>query len=134
VLGLKVTVRDGALHVPGSGAVNLIAIPVGDALLPQPVLNHHGLTLPDNEHDRVRELNAELKARSEEFGLLKVMNPSSQHGSFSFYFQDRDTNWWEIETLEGGLDPWSRASLPDGDTRLLEAHRGASTIRDHGVA
>jgi catechol 2,3-dioxygenase-like lactoylglutathione lyase family enzyme len=133
VLGLEVSVRDGALHVPGHGAVNLIAVPVGDALLPQPVLNHHGLTLPDNEHERVRALNAELKTRSDEFGLLKVMNPSSQHGSYSFYFQDRDTNWWEIETLEGGLDPWSRACLPDGDKRLLAPDRGASTVRDYGV-
>jgi catechol 2,3-dioxygenase-like lactoylglutathione lyase family enzyme len=133
VLGLDVALRDGAIHYAGGAGVNLIAVPAAGDVLPQPVLNHHGLTLPENQHDAVRALQLDLKARSGDYGLTKVMGASSQHGSFSFYFQDRDTNWWEIETLEGGLDPWQRATLPDGDTRLLEAARGASTVRDHGA-
>jgi catechol 2,3-dioxygenase-like lactoylglutathione lyase family enzyme len=133
VLGLDVALRDGAIHYAGHGGVNLIAVPAAGDVLPQPVLNHHGLTLPENQHDAVRGLHAGLKASADEYGVLKVMGASSQHGSFSFYFQDRDTNWWELETLEGGLDPWQRATLPDGDTRLLEAARGASTIRTPGA-
>jgi catechol 2,3-dioxygenase-like lactoylglutathione lyase family enzyme len=143
VLGLDVAVRDGAIHFAGHqsdtlayaghAGVNLIAVPADGELLAQPVLNHHGLTLPEHQHDTVRELQANLKANAGDYGLLKVMGAASQHGSFSFYFQDRDTNWWEIETLEDGLDPWRRATLPDGDGRLLETTRGASTIRHPGL-
>jgi catechol 2,3-dioxygenase-like lactoylglutathione lyase family enzyme len=133
VLGLDVALRDGAIHYAGHGGVNLIAVPAAGDVLPQPVLNHHGLTLGEHQHDAVRALHTDLKAGADEYGVLKVMGASSQHGSFSFYFQDRDTNWWELETLEGGLDPWQRATLPDGDARLLEAARGASTIRTAGA-
>jgi catechol 2,3-dioxygenase-like lactoylglutathione lyase family enzyme len=133
VLGLEVELRDGAIHSPGKGGVNLIAVPAQGDVLPQPVLNHNGLTIAENQHETIRELQADLKSHSDEYGLLKVMGASSQHGSFSFYFQDRDTNWWELETLEGGLDPWQRATLPDGDTRLLEPDRGASSVRYPGA-
>jgi hypothetical protein len=125
--------RDGAVHYNGGAGVNLIVVPAEGEIALQPVLNHHGLTLPAQQHDSVRALHADLKARADEFGLRKVMGASSQHGSFSFYFQDRDSNWWELETLEGGLDPWQRATLPDGDSRLLEPERGASTVRTFGA-
>ena len=119
--------------IPVMAGVNLIAVPADGELLPQPVLNHHGLTLAAHRQDEIRRLNADFKANAAGYGLLKVMGASSQHGSFSFYFQDGDTNWWELETLEDELDPWRRASLPDGDARLLEASRGASTVRRPAV-
>ncbi len=131
VLGLEIVLRDGAIHYAADGGVNLIAVPASGNIQPQPVLNHHGLTLAEHQHDRIRELQHDLKSNSDEYGLLKIMGASSQHGSFSFYFQDRDTNWWELETLENGLDPWQRATLPDFDARLLEPQRGASTTRHH---
>jgi hypothetical protein len=36
------------------------------------------------------------------------MPATHQHGSYSFYMQDLDTNWWEIEVWEGHVDPWTR--------------------------
>jgi catechol-2,3-dioxygenase len=134
VLGLDVFLRDGAIHAPGHrGGVNLIAVPAAGEILPQPVLNHHGLTVPAQQEDVIRALHEELKVHAADYGIGKVMGASSQHGSFSFYFRDLDTNWWELETLEGGLDPWQRATLPDGDARLLDPERGASTVRRHGA-
>jgi catechol 2,3-dioxygenase-like lactoylglutathione lyase family enzyme len=128
-LGLEIVEKAGALHCAPPEGVKFVAVPAGAALLPQPVLNHHGLTLPPNASADVENIRALLVQNTERFGLHKILPVTRQHGSYSFYFQDRDTNWWEIETLEGGLDPWQRASLPDGDARLLDKKRGRSSLQ-----
>ena len=51
----------------------------------------------DQAHDRAKALKAEL-------GLGKVMKPRLQHGSYSFYLEDFDGNWWEIEHRPDGDD------------------------------
>jgi hypothetical protein len=30
------------------------------------------------------------------------MPPTTQHGAYSFYLEDRDSNWWEIQYVEEG--------------------------------
>jgi catechol 2,3-dioxygenase-like lactoylglutathione lyase family enzyme len=130
VLDLPVERIDGAIHSRArNGGVNLVTVPVQGELLPQPVLNHHGITLPENAQARVTAIHEAITAEAERYGVRKIQRTTDQHGSFQFYFQDRDTNWWEIETLSGGLDPWQRANLPDGDERLLNPNRGHSQLR-----
>ena len=130
VLDLPVEMRNGALHSRArDGGVNLITVPVQGELLPQPVLNHHGITLGEHAQERVAAIHEAISAQAERFGIRKVQRITDQHGSYQFYLQDRDTNWWEIETLWHGLDPWQRATLPDGDERLLDPNRGRSQLR-----
>jgi catechol-2,3-dioxygenase len=130
VLDLPVERIAGAIHSRArNGGVNLITVPAQGELLPRPVLNHHGITLPEHAQERVSAIHESLTAQADRFGIRKVQRITDQHGSYQFYFQDRDTNWWEIETLSGGLDPWQRATLPDGDERLLDPKRGRSQLR-----
>jgi catechol 2,3-dioxygenase-like lactoylglutathione lyase family enzyme len=127
-LGLPVALRDGALHSPGRGGVNLIVVPAAGELLPQPVLNHHGLTLPEGDRAGVEAVHAALREHGERFGVRKTQKITEQHGSYAFYFQDRDTNWWEVETLLAGLNPWQRVSNEPGSSHLLDKTRGRNTI------
>jgi catechol 2,3-dioxygenase-like lactoylglutathione lyase family enzyme len=92
----------------GNGGVRAIVVERGDALLDQPVQNHHGITL-HAERAKIDELRAAALASQVEFGIRKVHRAVDQHGSYSFYMQDRDTNWWEIEVWEGHVDPWTRS-------------------------
>jgi catechol 2,3-dioxygenase-like lactoylglutathione lyase family enzyme len=95
----------------GNGGVCLIGVQVPD-VQPQPVLNHHGITL-QGDPDLIDRLRDAVVAHSDEFGVMKVLPATSQHGSYSFYMQDLDTNWWEIEILEE-LDPFEQ-TLKDGE-------------------
>jgi catechol-2,3-dioxygenase len=129
-LNLPVARVAGAIHSGArDGGVNLITVPAEGELLPQPVLNHHGITLAENAAEQVMTIHEVLTTQASGYGILKVQRITAQHGSYQFYFQDRDTNWWEIETLSEGLDPWQRAMLPDGDERLLDPKRGRSQLR-----
>jgi hypothetical protein len=31
------------------------------------------------------------------YNLRKVQKPRAAHGAYSFYFEDADSNWWEVE-------------------------------------
>jgi catechol 2,3-dioxygenase-like lactoylglutathione lyase family enzyme len=127
-LGLEVALRDGALYSDGRGGVNLIVVPAEGEPLPQPVLNHHGLTLPEGDRAGVEFVHAMLLEHGERYGVRKTQKITEQHGSYAFYFQDRDTNWWEVETLMAGLNPWQRISNEPGSPHLLDKARGRNTI------
>ncbi len=88
---------------PG-GWVKAIAVEVGDALVPQRVANHHGMTLTGGP-ERIDALRAKVAASAADFGLKKVLPATRQHGSYSFYLQDADTNCWELEIWENGVNP-----------------------------
>ncbi len=92
----------------GNGGVRVIVVEQGEAVMDQPVQNHHGVTLCA-DRAKIDELRAAAQAHQEQFGIRKVHRAVDQHGSYSFYMQDRDTNWWEIEVWEGHVDPWTRA-------------------------
>ena len=110
----------------GNGGVCLIGVQVDD-LAPQPVLNHHGITLR-GEADLIDRLRDAVVSHADEFGVMKVLPATSQHGSYSFYMQDLDTNWWEIEILED-LDPYLQ-TLKDGEwTEETAAVMGARFSR-----
>lgn len=42
------------------------------------------------------------------FYCEKVFSATHQHGSYSFYLQDPDTNWWELELWEDAISPVQR--------------------------
>ncbi len=110
----------------GNGGVRVIGVEVPE-VAPQPVLNHHGITLR-GEPDLIDRLRESVVRHSDEFGVMKVLPATSQHGSYSFYMQDLDTNWWEIEILED-LDPFQQ-TIKDGEwTEQTAAAMGARFSR-----
>ena len=59
------------------------------------VLHHWGIDVASHEEvDRAYEA---AKAEQAKWGLKKVQKPVLQHGVYSFYLQDFDHNWWEIQ-------------------------------------
>lgn len=90
-----------------NGGVNVIVVEVGDRVMEQTVLNHHGITLWTDEA-MIDKIHAAAEENKTEFGIRKVLPATHQHGSYSFYMQDLDTNWWEIEVWEGLIHPWEQ--------------------------
>ena len=62
---------------------------------PQAMLNHWGVFVASQSD--VDRAYAALTANMERYGLRKVQKPRAAHGAYSFYFEDRDNNWWEVE-------------------------------------
>lgn len=64
------------------------------------LLKHWGVDVASRaEVDRVHAI---ASAKKERFGLRVVRPPQMQHGTYSFYLQDFDTNWWEVECRPPG--------------------------------
>jgi hypothetical protein len=62
---------------------------------PQAMLNHWGVFVASqSDVDRAYAVLVENKER---YGLRKVQKPRAAHGAYSFYFEDADSNWWEVE-------------------------------------
>jgi len=58
------------------------------------VLDHNGIDVATREE--VEEAHRVLVKVKDEYGIRRINNVMDQHGVYSFYFQDRDANWWEI--------------------------------------
>ena len=58
------------------------------------LLDHNGLDVPTRED--VEAAHERLTAVKEQYGIRRITPTKQQHGSYSFYFEDRDSNWWEI--------------------------------------
>jgi catechol 2,3-dioxygenase-like lactoylglutathione lyase family enzyme len=62
---------------------------------PQAMLNHWGVFVASQT--AVDLAYAALVENQERYGLKKVQKPRAAHGAYSFYFEDADSNWWEVE-------------------------------------
>jgi catechol 2,3-dioxygenase-like lactoylglutathione lyase family enzyme len=118
-LGLPIEARgEGTLCSQTAYGANLVIVEESD-VLPQPVLNHTGITVHGPPH-LVDLVHAEAVAQQERFGILRVKAVTDVHATYSFYFQDMDTNWWEIEVLDLHEHPWHKvvrqALAVNGDT------------------
>ena len=69
-----------------------------------PMLNHNGLDV-DSKED-VDAAYATVIAEADKWGLDNISKPELQHGTYSFFFRDRDKNWWEILTNPHGGYAW----------------------------
>jgi catechol 2,3-dioxygenase-like lactoylglutathione lyase family enzyme len=101
---------------------------------PQHVLNHWGLDLADEAAvDRCHAMALEHK---EAYGIRKIQKVNRQHGAYSFYLMDLDSNWWEFEayggpriTLPDAVDvepTYAPVALPDGPPRRLRRQNGGN--------
>jgi catechol 2,3-dioxygenase-like lactoylglutathione lyase family enzyme len=66
--------------------------------------NHNGLdVLTEAEVDEAHRICAE---QTDKWEITKLSNPKVQHGTYSFYFWDRDGNAWEILCNPEGGYSW----------------------------
>jgi len=78
---------------------HVVCVEVGKALHPVNELNHWGLDVGSRgEVDRVHRAAKEMK---DTYGIRQVLDVVEQHGVYSFYFEDLDHNWWEIQSYDG---------------------------------
>jgi catechol 2,3-dioxygenase-like lactoylglutathione lyase family enzyme len=62
---------------------------------PQAMLNHWGVFVATQSD--VDRAYATLLENKDRYKLRKVQKPRAAHGAYSFYFEDADSNWWEVE-------------------------------------
>lgn len=91
-----------AMMIRKGGYFGLVCLEKGARVRPVGVGNHWGMDLATKEEvDRARELALEHK---EKYGIQKVMRITEMHGTYGFYFQDLDGNWWEFQYVGEGQE------------------------------
>lgn len=78
---------------------HVVCVEVGDNIHPVSLLNHWGLDMESRE--KVDEAYALAKQHQEKYKIRQVLEPAAQHGVYSFYLEDLDHNWWEIQYIPG---------------------------------
>ena len=101
-LGLEVVQHHPfALMVRKNQYFSVVAVQMGDKVHPLHVLNHWGVDVPSRaDVDRAHTLAQEHK---DLYGIKKVMPVTDQHGAYSFYLEDGDSNWWEVQHVPDGF-------------------------------
>jgi catechol 2,3-dioxygenase-like lactoylglutathione lyase family enzyme len=78
---------------------HIVCVEVGAAVHPCSVLNHWGIDVQSEaEVDRIWQAAKDLSTK---YGIRQVLDKVKQHGVYSFYLEDRDHNWWEIQHYDG---------------------------------
>jgi len=82
------------------GYCAIVCLEVGDHVKPVDRQHHWGLDLESREAvDRALELAHQHK---EKYGIQRVSRITTHHGTYSFYFKDRDGNHWEFQYVGSG--------------------------------
>lgn len=64
------------------------------------ILNHWGLDVESQE--AVDEAHKAAVAMKDKYKIRSITEPQMRHGIYSFYLEDLDGNYWEIEYYDGG--------------------------------
>lgn len=96
---------------------HVVCVEVGSAVHPCNVLNHWGVDVQSKE--AVDEAHQNAIKFKEKYQIRQVLPPVSQHGVYSFYLEDLDHNWWEIQHYSSFqhddlFDFGDRFSMDDG--------------------
>ena len=62
--------------------------------------NHWGIDLDSRE--AVERAHEKALAMKDKYGIKKIAKITDNHGTYAFYFQDRDGNWWEFQHVDEG--------------------------------
>jgi catechol 2,3-dioxygenase-like lactoylglutathione lyase family enzyme len=90
-------------HAPIGMAVRLglkfhiICLQAADALKPVSLGNHWGIDVESKE--KVDEAHRSALRYKDKYKIREIGNPTQQHGAYSFYMEDLDHNWWEIQYI-----------------------------------
>ena len=80
---------------------HVVCIEVGDQVQPKSLLHHWGLDVGSREEvDQAWQKAHELK---DKYKIKQILPIEFQHGVYSFYFEDLNHTWWEIEYYDGFL-------------------------------
>ena len=78
---------------------HIICLEVGQTLKPVSQKNHWGIDVGSAEEvERIQKAATEMK---DHYELRTVTNCVKQHGVYSFYIEDVDHNWWELQYYDG---------------------------------
>lgn len=66
------------------------------------LFKHWGIDVASREE--VERVHAYAVAHKDRLGIRNIRKPRLQHGTYSFYVEDEDGNWWEIECRPPGED------------------------------
>lgn len=101
-LGLD-TVRHAisAMSVRLGMRFHIVCVEVGDQVHPCNVLNHWGLDVGSKEE--VEQAHAKALELKDTYGIRQVLDVQDMHGVYSFYLEDLDFNWWEIQYYANGF-------------------------------
>lgn len=78
---------------------HIVCLGVGQSLQPVSQKNHWGIDVGSTtEVDRIHKAATEMKNHYE---IRTITNCVNQHGVYSFYVEDLDHNWWEIQYYDG---------------------------------
>ena len=96
---------------------HIVAVEVGANVHPVNVLNHWGMDVRTKED--VDDAYEKALKYKDEYKIRQVLKPVLQHGVYSFYMEDLDHNWWEIQHYPGFqnadlFDFGDRVSKDDG--------------------
>ena len=80
---------------------HVVCVEVGDKLNPCSLLNHWGLDVGSKEE--VDEAHRKAHEYKDKYKIRQILPISSQHGVYSFYMEDLNHVWWEIEYYDGFL-------------------------------
>lgn len=86
------------------GAHIYVCVQVPNHSSEMPFTNHNGLDVETDED--VDKCYEKVQQEAEKWGLSKITKPMEQHGSYSFYFYDKDMNCWEILSNPPGGYSW----------------------------
>ena len=78
---------------------HVVCVEVGDKIKPVSLLNHWGVDVESKE--KVDEAYQNALKFKDKYKIKQVMKPVLQHGVYSFYMEDLDHNWWEIQNTPG---------------------------------
>jgi catechol 2,3-dioxygenase-like lactoylglutathione lyase family enzyme len=78
---------------------HIVAVEVGDAVHACSVLNHWGIDVTSKEG--VDKAHEDALAHKDKYRIRQVLPAMNQHGIYSFYMEDLDHNWWEIQYYPG---------------------------------
>lgn len=80
---------------------HVVCVEVGDQIHPCNLLNHWGLDVASR--DEVDEAHRLAYQYKDKYKIRQIHDVQDMHGVYSFYFEDLDHNWWEIQYYEGGF-------------------------------
>lgn len=78
---------------------HIVCLEVGEEVRPCTISNHWGLDVRTKAE--VDEAHRKLTELKDHYKVNQILEPSMQHGVYSFYFEDLNHNWWEIEYYDG---------------------------------
>ncbi len=77
---------------------HVVCVEVGSNLHPANLLNHWGIDMESQE--LVDQAYSAALQHQNDYAIKQVLPPVLQHGVYSFYIEDLDHNWWEVQYYE----------------------------------